>query len=79
MFSLLLKELIFYFYFNLLFPSCFVDSMIRNLAKFSCVVKSVEASNSSSSESGRSRLCVRDAKIADLKSRWLDSYELHPP
>ena len=43
--------------------SLFLDSMIRYLAKFSCEVKIVEVSSSSSSESGRCRLFVEDAIV----------------
>ena len=56
--------------------SSFLDSMIRYLAKFSCEVKIVEVSCSSSSESGRCRLFVEDAIFKFL---CLDSYALHPP
>ena len=56
--------------------SLFLDSMIKYLAKFSCEVKIVEASCSSSSESGLSRLSVEDAIVKFL---CLDSYALHPP
>ena len=56
--------------------SLFFDSIIRNLAKFSCVVKIVEALLSSSSESGLSLLFVEDAIVKFL---CLDSYALHPP
>ena len=43
--------------------SLFLDSMIRYLAKFSCEVKIVEVSSSSSSESSRCRLFVEDAIV----------------
>ena len=46
--------------------SLFVDSMIKNFAKFSCVLNKVEVSISSLSESDRGRLCVRVAMIADF-------------
>ena len=49
---------------------------MRYLAKLSCDIKIAEASSSSSSESGLSRLFVGNAIV---KCLCLDSYALHPP
>ena len=51
--------------------SGFFDSMIRNFAKFSCVLNIVEVSISSPSESDRGRLFVRVAMIADFMFQQL--------
>ena len=45
--------------------------MIRNFAKFSCVLNIVEVSISSLSESDRGRLCVRVAMIVDFMFQQL--------
>ena len=51
--------------------SLFFDSMIRNLAKFSCVVKIVEALWSSLSESRLSLLFLEEAIVKFFMSRYL--------
>ena len=51
--------------------SLFFDFMIRNFAKFSCVLNIVEVSISSLSESDRGRLFVRVAMIVDFMFQQL--------